>query len=670
MRGALSSQGVSVKRHGAFARWAGRSPAGQRARRGILRVADGLDRTHTQRIARGRHASLHRGLRGVHACRRGPTRESRSGMPERKSGLFERAFDVGAAVRVGEERRERAPRPRCGSPRRADHGHALSARVSADHYLNRELSWLEFNARVLEEAADPTNPLLERLKFAAIFSSNLDEFFEVRVAGLQQQLYAGIEPQDYGADGLDPVRAAGADRGACPRARGGAASPARQRDHARARRGRHSARSRSNRSTPAEREYLDKLFARGDLPDPDAARDRSGASVPARPQQEPQHRAAGRERGVGPAAVRRRAGPGAARSRRGAARSPRAARASGCGSSCSRRSSPRTSATCSAGSACWRTRSSASRATPTSRSTRTRPRTCCRTIEETLRQRILGEAVRLEILASGDARFAQMLMGALDLRERDVYRVNGPVDLTALDGAASRRGFRALRDEPLIPRPLTRVRQRREPVRRDSRRRMCWCTIRTSRSARSWTSSTAPPTTHRSSRSSRRCTARAARSPIISALRARRAERQAGDGAGRAESALRRREQHRLGARAGAGGRARRVRHRGTEDALQGRAGGAAREERHCAATCTWRRATTIPTTARIYTDLGLFTANPDFGEDVSEMFNLLTGYSQRRRWRKLRRRAGRAARACHRAHRARAQPRAKQAERRASSSR
>src|SRR6266576_978702 len=74
-----------------------------------------------------------------------------------------------------------------------------------DHYLNRELSWLEFNARVLEEAADKTAPLLERLKFAAIFSSNLDEFFEVRVAGLQQQLYAGIEPQDYGADGLDPM---------------------------------------------------------------------------------------------------------------------------------------------------------------------------------------------------------------------------------------------------------------------------------------------------------------------------------------------------------------------------------------------------------------------------------------------------------------------------------
>ncbi len=58
-------------------------------------------------------------------------------------------------------------------------------------YINRELSWLEFNARVLHEARDDRNPLLERAKFLAIFSSNLDEFFQVRIAGLRQQVQAG-----------------------------------------------------------------------------------------------------------------------------------------------------------------------------------------------------------------------------------------------------------------------------------------------------------------------------------------------------------------------------------------------------------------------------------------------------------------------------------------------
>ncbi len=57
-----------------------------------------------------------------------------------------------------------------------------------EHLFNRELSWLEFNQRVLEEALDPSAPLLERVKFFCIFSANLDEFFETRVAGLKQQI--------------------------------------------------------------------------------------------------------------------------------------------------------------------------------------------------------------------------------------------------------------------------------------------------------------------------------------------------------------------------------------------------------------------------------------------------------------------------------------------------
>jgi polyphosphate kinase len=61
-------------------------------------------------------------------------------------------------------------------------------KIGPAHLLNRELSWLEFNQRVLEEALDPSTPLLERIKFFCHFSSNLDEFFEIRVAGLKQQI--------------------------------------------------------------------------------------------------------------------------------------------------------------------------------------------------------------------------------------------------------------------------------------------------------------------------------------------------------------------------------------------------------------------------------------------------------------------------------------------------
>ena len=92
-----------------------------------------------------------------------------------------------------------APGPRVGG-----RGRRRGARDQKGPILNRELSWVEFNARVLHEARDARNPLLERVKFLAIFASNLDEFFQVRVSGLRRQDQAGSA--HHSLDGLTPAQ--------------------------------------------------------------------------------------------------------------------------------------------------------------------------------------------------------------------------------------------------------------------------------------------------------------------------------------------------------------------------------------------------------------------------------------------------------------------------------
>jgi len=126
--------------------------------------------------------------------------------PGQKDDKAAPAEGIKPVVTKYQRRRQKSQKPgKKKRPRSADEGYtSLPSSLDPSLYINRELSWLEFNHRVLEEALDTRHPLLERAKFLSIVSSNLDEFFMIRVAAIKEQILADVV--EYSPDGRIPLQ--------------------------------------------------------------------------------------------------------------------------------------------------------------------------------------------------------------------------------------------------------------------------------------------------------------------------------------------------------------------------------------------------------------------------------------------------------------------------------
>jgi len=499
-----------------------------------------------------------------------------------------------------------------------------------EHYLNRELSWLEFNARVLEEAADPTNPVLERIKFLSIMSSNLDEFFEVRVAGLQEQLYAGLEPQDFPADGLAPTeQLTRIDQ----RAHRLVADQYRLLHQELIGQLQQSGIEwlRLDQLTPAERRYVDSLFSSSIYPVLTPLAIDPGHPFP---------HVHNKSLNIALLVERRLANQ--MQELFAVVQVPAVLdRVVTLPSDSDRLRFVLLEDVIAAhlGTLFGGFRVLSHTVFRVTRNTdltieEDDAEDLLQTIEEHLRLRMRGDAVRLEISEAADERFVQMLVSALDLHSRDVYRVTGPVDLTVFMALYRMEGFRSLKDEPLVPGTppaFTSAADVFELIR--SQDVLVHHPFESFGSVVNFIERAADDpqvlaikqTLYRTSGGS----------PIIRAL-----ERAAQNGkqvTALVELKARFDEENNIVW-------ARSLEHAGVHVVY-----GVVGLKTHCKASLVVRREADgirryvhlstgnyNPTTARIYTDLGLFTAKSEFGEDTSELFNLLTGYSQGRRWRKF----------------------------------